>query len=152
MQARIAKLRGSAALVESTRNQGDGLPMGSPTKDWQPNRLGANPPVALVDLSDKASDAVMAACGTPSELFLGSTTNAAAREAFRRFLHGTVSPLLDAMAAEAAHKLDTSGLRFDTVNLHAADVQGRARAFQSMVGGGMDVAKAAALSGLLINA
>ena len=33
--------------------------------------------------------------------------------------------------------------------LMASDVQGRARAFQSMVGGGMDVARAAGLSGLL---
>ena len=37
-------------------------------------------------------------------------------------------------------------LNFDA--LFAADLSGRARAFQSMVGGGMDVAKAAALSGL----
>jgi len=31
----------------------------------------------------------------------------------------------------------------------ASDISGRARAFQSVVGGGMDVSKAAALSGLL---
>ena len=53
------------------------------------------------------------------------------------------------MAAEAAHKLDTPGLVFDTTGLHAADVQGRARAFQSMVGGGMEVSKAASLAGLM---
>lgn len=32
----------------------------------------------------------------------------------------------------------------------ASDISGRARAFQSMVGGGMDVTKAATLSGLMI--
>ena len=31
----------------------------------------------------------------------------------------------------------------------AADLSGRARAFQSMVGGGMDVVRAAALAGLM---
>ena len=151
LQKMIGALRGSAALVESTRNMGDGLPMGSPTGDWKPSRIGANPPEALVDLSDKASLAVLAACGIPPELMSGSAQGTAAREAFRRFLHATVTPLLDSMAREAAHKLNAPGLVFDTTGLHAADVQGRARAFQSLVGGGMDIAKAAALSGLLID-
>ena len=38
-------------------------------------------------------------------------------------------------------------LSFD--GLFAADLAGRARAFQSLVNGGMDVAKAAALAGLM---
>ena len=80
----------------------------------------------------------------------GQGQGTAAREAFRRFLHATVTPLLAAMAAEAALKLDTPGLAFDATGLHAADVSGRARAFQSMIGGGMDITKAAALSGLLV--
>ena len=33
--------------------------------------------------------------------------------------------------------------------MFASDLSGRARAFQSMVGGGMDVQKAAALAGLM---
>ena len=151
LQKMIGALRGSAALVESTRNHGDGLPMGSPTADWKPSRLGANPPQGLVDLSDKASLAVLAACGVPPELMSGQAQGTAAREAFRRFLHSTVTPLLDGMGAEAAAKLDTPGLSFNTDSLFASDVQGRARAFQSMVGGGMDISKAAALSGLLVN-
>ena len=151
LQKMIGALRGSAALVESTRNMAEGLPMGSPTRDWQPSRLGANPPEALVNLSDRATLAVLAACGIPPELMSGEGQGTAAREAFRRFLHATVTPLLDAMAAEAAHKLAAPGLAFDTTGLHAADVQGRARAFQSLVGGGMDVSEAAALSGLLVS-
>ena len=150
LQELLGKLKGKAALVESTRNMGDGLPMGAPTRDWVPNRLGAEPPAALVNLSDKAALAVLSACGIPPELMSGEGQGTAAREAFRRFLHATVTPLLDGMAAEAAHKLSTPGLAFDTVNLHAADVQGRARAFQSMVGGGMAIERAAALSGLLV--
>ena len=146
---RIGALKGSAALLESTRNMGEGLPMGAASKDWMPNRLGANPPEALVDLSDKGTLAVLAACGIPPELF-SSTQGTAAREAFRRFLHATVTPLLAAMAAEAALKLDTPGLAFDTTGMHAADISGRARAFQSMVGGGIEIDRAAALSGLLV--
>ena len=150
LQKMIGGLRGAAALVESNRNMGDGLPMGAPTRDWQPSRLGANPPDALVDLSDKASLAVLSACGVPPELMSGQAQGTSAREAFRRFLHATVTPLLDSMAAEAAHKLNAPGLAFNTDGLFAADIQGRARAFQSLVGGGMDVSKAAALSGLLV--
>ena len=39
----------------------------------------------------------------------------------------------------------------DWQELRARDISGRARAFQSMVGGGMDIAKAAALSGLMMD-
>ena len=151
LQKMIGALRGSAALVESTRNMAEGLPMGSPTRDWQPSRLGASPPEALVNLSNRATLAVLAACGIPPELMSGKGQGTAAREAFRRFLHATVTPLLDGMARDAAHKLDTPGLAFDTTGLHAADVQGRARAFQSMVGSGMEIERAAALSGLLVS-
>ena len=146
----VGSLRGSAASVESTRNKGDGLPMGSPTRDWQPSRLDAKPSDALVDLSDKASLALLAAYRVPPELMSGQGQGTAAREAFRRFLHSTVTPLVSAMAAKAAHNLPTPVLAFDTTGVHAADVQGRPRAFQSPVGGGMNVSRATALSGLLI--
>ena len=119
-------------------------------KDWVLNRLGANPPKALVDMRDWGTLAVLAACGIPLELF-SSTQGTATREAFRRFLHATVTPLLAAMAAEAARKLDMPGLAFDTTGLHAADVAGRARAFQSIVGGGIEIERAAALPGLLVS-
>lgn len=38
---------------------------------------------------------------------------------------------------------------FSFDRLFASDLQGRARAFQSMVGGGMDPGKAAGLAGLM---
>ena len=86
-------------LGRTRRNRGGGLPPARASKDWVPNRLGANPP----------------------ELF-SSTQGTAAREAFRRFLNATVTPVLAFMAAEAALKLDTPGLAFDTTGMHAADV------------------------------
>lgn len=150
LQKMVGAARGAAMLVESTRNHGDGMPMGSPTRDWVPNRLGADPPQSLVDLSDKATLSVLAACGIPPELMSGNAQGTAAREAFRRFLHATVTPLMAMMAAEAEYKLATPGLSFNTDGLFAADVAGRARAFQSMIGGGMNIEKAAALSGLMV--
>ena len=52
------------------------------------------------------------------------------------------------VVSELSDKLDSNvTLSFD--RMFAFDLSGRARAFQSMVGGGMDVAKAAALAGLM---
>ena len=45
--------------------------------------------------------------------------------------------------------MDTPELAFSFDRLFASDLSGRARAFQSMVGGGMPVDRAAALAGLL---
>ena len=53
------------------------------------------------------------------------------------------------MAEELSEKFEFPvSLNFDS--LMASDISGRARAFQSMVGGGMDITKAAALSGLMV--
>ena len=57
-------------------------------------------------------------------------------------------PVSLSVAAELSDKLDTNvALSFD--RMFDSDLSGRARAFQSMVGGGMDVTKAAALAGLM---
>ena len=70
------------------------------------------------------------------------------RESFRRLMHATIAPLARIVAEELSAKFETDiSLSFDS--LFAADLSGRARAFQSLVGGGMDLAKAAALSGLM---
>ena len=70
------------------------------------------------------------------------------REAFRQALHSVIAPLGRIMERELRYKLNSPGLMLNFDSLFASDLSGRARAFQSMVGGGMDVARAAALSGL----
>ena len=52
------------------------------------------------------------------------------------------------VAAELSEKLDTP-ITLDWEELRASDIAGRARAFGTMVTGGMDLTQAAALSGLL---
>ena len=54
------------------------------------------------------------------------------------------------MAAELALKLDMPGLALRFDDLYASDLSGRARAFQSMIGGGLPIEQAAALSGLVV--
>ena len=90
---------------------------------------------------------VLAACGVPPGLFLDAD-GTSQREGLRRYFSLTVEPLAGLLAAELSAKLETEiGLGFS--GRFAADLSGRARAFQSMVGAGMDLAKAAGRAGLM---
>ena len=107
-------------------------------------------PDALVKLHELATREVLAACGIPPVLFASNPNGTAGREAWRQLLFATVAPLGKLIVAELSAKLETDiGLSWD--ELRASDIAGRARAFQSMVGAGMDPAKAAGLAGLMID-
>ncbi len=119
----------------------------APSGEWTPRRLGANPPPTLPTLGGDVEKTILAACGIPPEAVMGGQ-GTASREAFRRFLHLTISPSADVLGAQLEHLTDDP-VKFKYDRLMASDIQGRARAFQSMVGGGMNIGRAAALSGLL---
>ncbi|MDE0456263.1 MAG: phage portal protein [Chromatiales bacterium] len=114
---------------------------------WMQQRFGANPPAALVELHKRASTEVYAACGLSMALF-DDSDGTSKREAYRQALHGSIAPLGRIVAAELSRKLETA-VSLDWTELRAADIAGRARAFQSLVGGGMDITAAAAASGIL---
>ena len=76
------------------------------------------------------------------------TARASQREAWRRFVMGSVEPLLGIVGEEVEAKLETR-VSFDLSRLWAHDVAGRASSFKVMVTGGMDLAKAAGLAGLM---
>ena len=65
-----------------------------------------------------------------------------------RFLHGSVDPVARLVAQELSEKLETD-VTLDLSSLHASDIQGSARAFQSLVAGGMPIAEAASVTGLI---
>ena len=71
------------------------------------------------------------------------------RESWRRFLHGSVAPVAALLASELAVKLDVPDLRLSFDSLFSSDLSGRARAFQSLVNGGISTDKAAGLAGLM---
>lgn len=150
LRKQLANLRGKTALVETTTaGWGDGR-AAAPMSDWSQKRIGGNPPEVLNELRSAAAVSVMAACGVPPALgMIGTGTDGTAqREGWRRFLHGTIAPVAAAVAGELAMKLDAPvQLNFDS--LFASDLTGRARAFSGMVKGGMAVADAAALAGLV---
>ena len=147
LKADIAKARGKALLLEtSNAGWGEGR-TAAPQRDWKAERLGPQPPEAMATITKQAFATVLAACGCSVAMF-DDSDGTSKREAQRIFLHGTVRPLGRMLAAELSAKLETEiGLNFDQLYMH--DLAGRAAAFQKLVAGGMDVEKAAGLSGLM---
>ena len=148
LKADIRSLRGKVALVESSSAgwASDGQAQ-RPKGDWESRRLGAAPGAPLVELADLASREVYAACGVPLSV-VTDAEGTGQRESFRRLLHSTIMPMARIVSEELSSKFEADiALGFDA--LFAADLSGRARAFQSLVKGGMTVEKAAALAGLL---
>ena len=146
LKADIRKAKGRMLTVESGDWDATG---GGRYAGWQQARFGADPSMGLVELLKCSSLEVFAACGLNPALFT-SEGESGAREAYRQALHATIAPLGRIVAAELSRKLDEP-IAFDWMELRAGDIAGRARAFQSMVGAGMDVAKAAAQAGLMVS-
>ena len=147
---RLKALRGRLMVVDSMSGSWGGDHRDAPQQDWAQRRLGPEPDETLATLHGETARAIVAACGVPQALIFGGTGGASAlREAWRQFLHGSVAPVARLVEHELRTKLDAPDLSLNFDSLFASDLSGRARAFQSMVGGGMDVAKAAALAGLM---
>ena len=140
----ITNARGRVALIES----GDWGESGNTSVNLQAQRFGADPPQSLVNLQELASREIMAACGLNISLF-GTGSAAAVREAWRLALFGVLSPLGKLVESELKDKMEDS-VTLSWQELRASDLSGRARAFQSMVGGGMDVSQAIAVAGLMV--
>ena len=148
LKADLRKLSGSLALVESTADQwGTGDTRTAPRKDWEPRRIGANPPAPLVQLHEAASREVLSAVGISPSLFSGGD-GTSMRESWRQVLFGVIAPLGRIVQDELQAKLEAE-ITISWEELRASDLSGRARTFQSMIGGGMEVERAASLAGLM---
>ncbi len=146
LKAEIASARGKAVIVESTAGgMGEGR-SNAPVRDWDPRRLGPEPPAAMVELGRDTFDRMLAACGCSPALF-DDSDGTSKREALRQWHLGTVLPHARLLETELSAKLATPvRLTFDKYPL---DLAGRAQAFQKLVAGGVAVNEALATSGLL---
>ena len=143
----LRTLKGKLAVVETTAaGFGEGE-TAAPPSDYEVKRIGPNPPASLATLRSQSGAQVLAACGVPIELFEGSS-GTGQREAWRRFLHGSVSPIGELVAEELAAKLDTPELKLSFERLYASDLMGRSRSYGSLVKAGMEKDRAAELAGL----
>ena len=142
----IKNLAGQIAFVESTS---DAWQSGSapPRKDWEVSSINPSPTQAMVDLNSQASREVLMANGLSPALF-DATAAAAAREAWRQALHQLIAPCGRLVQTELRAKIHPE-ISISWDNLMASDLTGRARAFSTMATAGMELSKAAQLSGLM---
>ena len=142
----IGKARGRAILTETTSSGWGEGKASAPMSDWRPQRLGPQFPPTIPEAARDSFARMLAAAGSTISLF-DDSDGTSQREALRRWHMGTVRPLARLLEHELTVKLETSvRLKFDGYPL---DLQGRASAFKALVTGGMDIAQAAATSGLL---
>ena len=116
----------------------------------QPHKIGPAPDTAEVSLRSDAARSVLAMYGIPPSLFFQSG-DSDARESWRRFVLGTMNPMLRVCESELRLKLDRPELTLSLVDLRAGDLQGRARAtaakamaVRNLVTAGLSVADARA--------
>ena len=139
--------RGKLCMPETTAG-GYGDRAGAPLRDWRPERFGPDPPAPLVALREQVEASVCACYGIHPSLLSGGSDGTAMRESWRRFGLATAAPLGRLVADEVSAKWGADvALTFDA--LKASDRSGNARAFRSLVEGGVSVADALRLSGLL---
>ena len=120
----IKGLRGGLGIVETMKgdyaSSDDGL-----KEDFEIKRLGANPPETLLKLRTDAERSIFAAAGVP--LLSSVTDGTALREAMRRFLHSTLTPVTAIALEELRLKLGDAAISIDYSGLGAADITGKAK-------------------------
>lgn len=149
LRSDIGNARGGALVAEGTSRSWDGEAQNSGTRhDWRGERLGPSIPDSLLGAYRDISAAVYAACGIPVDLLVHDTDGTAQRESYRRWVMQSVEPMASVIAEAAGEALDVD-VSFDFSPLWAHDTVGRAGAFAKLVAAGMEVERAARLSGVL---
>ena len=141
----VRKARGKMLFVESMSGDWEGGTGTKPPQDWKQNRFGADIPESLVDLNSVVTREILGCCGVSPVLF-DPKSSAAAREAWRTLLFGTIAPLGKIVSAELSAKLFPLSLEWQ--ELRASDLQGRARSVKSLVDAGVEKDRALAMAGL----
>ena len=140
--------QGKMGIVESAADDFGAVAV-LPQNDFKQVHFGPMPTAAMVELAQVAKLEIYGACGVSPGLFSAAAASSI-REALRVFLVTTLAPLGKLVLQELRDKLDAS-LTLDFEETRSVDAQGRARAFASMVQGGMPMEQAVAASGLLIS-
>ena len=147
IKADLANSKGRTSFVESSRSMG-GDESARPLKDWESQRYGFDAPDTMRILNTDVGRDILGCCGVPVSLF-ADADGTAARESWRRFVMGSVESVSRLVEAELSAKLETP-VKLDFQNLWAHDQAGRSASFAKLVSGGMDLERAAKLSGVLV--
>ena len=115
----LLNARGRTLLAETvSAGWGEGR-AAAPQSDYKSQRFGAHPPESLGALRTEAGQSVLSACGVPISLCTDAD-GTSQRESWRRFVMGSVEPLLAGVAFEIEAKLETR-VAFDLSPLWAHD-------------------------------
>ena len=143
----LANAKGSILLGDSAAAQDGGTGRAAGGREWQPSRIGPNPPDGQILLRSAATASILAAAGVSPALVASNTPSSGLREAFRQFLFATIAPVGRIVALEAQRSLGGSG-SLDWSALSASDVTGRSRAYASLIKANMPDADARRIAGL----
>ena len=142
----IADAKGRALVVETTQAGWDQGRVAAPQGDWKQQRLGPQPPEAMVRLAESAFNRVLAAAGVPPSLFVANADGTAQREALRRWHQNVVLPMARGLESELSDKFGVPvGLEFDSYPL---DMVSRAQVVSKLVQAGVDPGLAMGAVGL----
>ena len=145
----IRTAKGRTLLPETTADNWNGDPNARPPRrDFEPQRLGANPPTALIKLRRDVEDSVLACFGIPSPLGPGGLTDGtAAREGARRLWTMTIQPLGAVIAEELTRVLEQPVTLEYGRPSGMADLAARARAVGALAKAGVSTDDAMLLTG-----
>ena len=115
----------SFLLVTYALESADGGLRGS---DFTVHSFGPRPEQVTLALRSEIGREILLAYGIPPVLFNPTGDGRAQRESWRRFVLGTMLPIVGQIQAEAQFKLDLSELKIDLEALRAEDEEGRSRA------------------------
>ena len=148
LTAAIRGAKGRTLLPETTADAyGDGAAK-PPRRDWDPARLGADPPMGLVTLRAHVENTVLSCFGIGAPLGpAGVNDGTAQREAARRLWTLTIQPLAGRIAEELSRVLDRPvSLDFGRPS-GMADLAARARAVGGLTKAGLSTDDALFLAG-----
>ena len=139
----IRTAKGRTLLPETTANSYGDAGARPLRRDWEPVRLGADPPIALVTLRQHVEASVLACFGVPAPLGpAGLTDGTAAREGLRRLWTVTIAPLAAIIGEELTRVLERPVSLEHGAAAGTADVAARARSVMALVDAGIDKADA----------
>lgn len=142
---KIRQSRGRTVLVPSTTAHWGDEGKAPAATEWQPRRLGPEPPTSVVTATDTAHRFALEQCGIPPGL-MDATSAQASREALRRFALLALAPMAKRIEAELRRKLDPS-MKVEP-DIALMDLQGRTAAFRALTGAEMPASEAAEIVGL----
>ena len=143
----LANARGRTILTETTKG-GYADRDTAPRRDWQPERLGAEIPQALVALRGQIETSILACYGIPAPLSgIGVTDGTAQREGLRRLWTLAIQPLADLIAEELSRVLERKVELSHASAAGTTDIAARARSVHVLTQSGLPLEAAMSIVG-----